>query len=70
MYCEKLGNCNDDEDMLSNEEDEDGNLEASEVHCAPKDEGLQGRNVVKDLMQDLGGWGYIVITNKFFTLVL
>ena len=31
VYFGKQGNCNDDEDMLSNEEGEDGNLEANEV---------------------------------------
>ena len=50
MYCGKQGNCNDDEDILSNRKGEGGNFKANEVQCAGKGGGLQGRNVVKDLM--------------------
>jgi hypothetical protein len=34
-----------------------------------KGEGLHGRNVVKDLLRDLGGRGHIVNTNNLFTSV-
>jgi hypothetical protein len=37
--------------------------------CSRKEEGLQGRNVVKDLFMDLYGRRHIVTTNNFFTSV-
>jgi hypothetical protein len=69
VYCGKEGNPHDDDDVHS--ESGSGHQGSSEddIPCSGKDEGLQGRNVVKHLMQDLQGRGHIVTTDNFFTSV-
>jgi hypothetical protein len=68
VYCRKQGNPH-DEDSAS--KGDMGNLLHLEGHGprSSKGEGLQGRNVVKELLKDLYGRGHIVTTNNFFTFV-
>jgi hypothetical protein len=65
-YCGKHGNPHDDDDFSDNSSGDrsEGGIGALQ---SEKGEGLQGRNVVKDLLKDLGGKGLIVTTDNFFT---
>jgi hypothetical protein len=56
-------------DNDSDEDNDGGSSSDVEVLRVGIGEGLQDRNVVKSLMQDLVGRGYIVTTDNFFTLV-
>ena len=54
VYCGEHGNpC--DEDMHSDAELEYGEMEGNNDHFVEKGHGLQGWNIVKDLMAELGG---------------
>jgi hypothetical protein len=68
VYCGKDGN-HYDEDVASDPDLEYGEFEGNDKQGVEKGNGLQGRNIVKDLMADLGGRGHIVITDNFFTSV-
>jgi hypothetical protein len=68
IYCGKGGNPH-DVDNDSDEDSDGGSSSDAEVTRAGIEEGLQGRNVVKSLMQDLVGRGHIVTTDNFFTSV-
>jgi hypothetical protein len=68
VYCGKGGNPMDDESIVGGESP--GNSVSENEDGRPgKGEGLQGRNVVKTLMRELGGKGHIVTTDNFFTSV-
>ena len=54
MYCRKDGNPY-DKDMQSNPDLEYGEFEGNKNHGTKKGNGLQGWNIVKDLLADLGG---------------
>jgi hypothetical protein len=66
VYCGKSGNPHDDDVNEEGGSGQDGSSK-EEGPCSGKGKGLQGRNVVKHLMQDLGGQDHIVTTNNFFT---
>jgi hypothetical protein len=68
VCCGKGGNPHDDDDHGDGTSSNDGSS-ADDVPCSGKGEGLQGRNVVKHLMQDLVGKGHIVTIDNFFTSV-
>jgi hypothetical protein len=68
IYCGKGGNPHD----VDNESEEESDSRSSsdvDMEQSGKGEGLQGKNVVKSLLQDLGGRGHIVTTDNFFTSV-
>jgi hypothetical protein len=68
VYCGKHGNPHDD-GHASSGTDGDMSTSGCGAEISGKGEGLQGRNVVKDLLRDLGGKGHIVTTDNFFTSV-
>jgi hypothetical protein len=68
VYCRKGGNPH-DEDNMSIAECEEENISEDVDLRSGKGEGLQGRNVVKTLLEELGGRGHIVTTDNFFTSV-
>jgi hypothetical protein len=68
VYCGKDGNPY-NEDVASDLDLEYGELEGNDKQGVEKGNGLQGRNIVKDLMADLGGRRHIVTTDNFFTSV-
>jgi hypothetical protein len=68
VYCGKSRNPHDDDVNEEGGSGQDGSFE-EEGLCSRKGEGLQGCNVVKHLMEDLGGRGHIVIIDNFFTSV-
>lgn len=68
VYCGKFGNPHNDYSG-SDCSDDDDNQGTDFPDSSGKGEGLQGRNVVKDLLADLGGKGHIVTMDNFFTSV-
>jgi hypothetical protein len=68
VYYGKHGNPCDD-GMESDPDLEYGGSMAEEDLPSRTGNGLQGQNIVKDLMKDLGGRGHIVTTDNFFTSV-
>jgi hypothetical protein len=68
VYCGKGGNYY-NEDMHFDPDLEYGECEGNQDRATERGNGLQGHNIVKDLMADLGGRGQIVTTDNFFTSV-
>ena len=68
VYCGKHGNPCDD-GMESDLDLEYGGSMAEEDLPSRTRNGLQGRNIVKDSMKDLGGRAHIVTMDNFFTSV-
>jgi hypothetical protein len=69
VYCGKQGNPCDD-DMPSDEDFESGMLMDNLGGSSSKGEGFQGRNVVKDLLKDLGGRAILLPQIIFLLLYL
>jgi hypothetical protein len=65
---ENLGIHDNDSDASSAESEAEFSNSTQQTHGG-HGEGLSGRNVVKTLMQKLGGRGHIVTTDNYFTLV-
>jgi hypothetical protein len=67
IYCGKVSLLEDAEGQSSPERDD--NECFMEDGLQQSGNGYQGRNVVKDLLQDLGGRGHIITTDNYFTLI-
>jgi hypothetical protein len=69
VYCGKTDNPHDEDGTPIPSETEDGGRMDEVALPKGPGEGSTGRNIVKELLKDLGGRGHIVTTDNFFTSV-